>query len=127
MKRHRFSPAVVGAGILLLAAFSSCTHDPVGVETQPEVCFSTDVLPVIQANCAKSGCHAGGSAIDLGTGTAILRYVTPFKPGESRLYTAITSTWFQPMPPSPNPPLNKTQRTTIALWILQGASLSCGS
>lgn len=114
------------AAIALMLAFIACTHDPVGVDEQPLVCYQTNVKPIIQNNCAKSGCHAGGE-LDLSTDAGILRRVTPGKPFESSLYNAITSTWIQPMPPSPNPPLTKEQRTIIELWILQGANTTCGS
>ncbi|MCB2205086.1 hypothetical protein KQI65_10080 [bacterium] len=125
MSRLHFGILSTGIVALLLAT-SACQHDPVGVDQQPTVCYQTDVKPIIQNNCAKSGCHAGGE-IDLRSDAGILRHVTPGKPFESSLYNAITSTWINPMPPSPNPPLTQEQRTIIQLWILQGADTNCGS
>ena len=127
MKPHFLHPRIPAVVAGLLLAVTACTHDPVGVEAQPEVCFQTEVRPIIQNNCALSGCHAGGHEPDLSTEAGILREVTPGDPGKSRLYTAITSTWINPMPPSPNPPLSLQQRSTIALWILQGAGTTCGN
>ncbi|MBE0643213.1 MAG: hypothetical protein IH600_03970 [Bacteroidetes bacterium] len=127
MKRHRFQRTAAILGLFLSTALTGCTHDPVGVDAQPMVCYTTEVKPIILNNCAKSGCHAGGHQIDFSSDAGIVRYVVPFKPEQSSLYTATTSTWIQPMPPSPNPALTQTQRTTIALWILQGANTSCGS
>ena len=127
MKRTPVLPFLGGVFLVATLTFSSCTHEPVGVDAQPEVCFETEVRPIILANCAKSGCHSGGDEMDLSTESSILSHVTPFKPDESNLYTSLTSTWSNPMPPSPNPPLTLQQRSTIALWILQGAGTSCGS
>jgi hypothetical protein len=127
MNRPAFLQILSGILFLLALCTASCTHDPVGVDAQPKVCFGTEVLPIIQSNCAKSGCHAGGYELDLSTPANILRHVVPFKPNQSSLYTVTTSTWISPMPPSPNSALTLQQRTTIALWILQGASTSCGT
>ncbi len=105
--------------------FVSCRHDPVGVDVQPQVCFQTDVLPVVQSNCGKSGCHSGSgqdSRLNLATTEGILRSVSPGQPLSSNLYTAIMD---GNMPPSPNHPLSKDQRTAIYLWILQGADTTC--
>ncbi|MFZ1729078.1 MAG: hypothetical protein WBQ23_02680 [Bacteroidota bacterium] len=123
--KNRTRLLIAGISLLLLSV-TACTHDPVGVDTQPEICYGTDVKPIILANCAKSGCHSGDSESDLSSDAGIMRYVTPFNPDQSTLYTVITSTWLNPMPPSPNPALTQQQRTTIALWILQGANTSCG-
>jgi hypothetical protein len=124
-RRPSFS-LLAGATLLISLSMCACTHDPVGVDQQPLVCYQTEVKPIIRNNCAKSGCHAGGE-IDLGTDAGILRHVTPFQPYASSLYTTTTRTWIQPMPPSPNPPLTKQQRTAIELWILQGADINCGN
>jgi hypothetical protein len=116
-----FAGAVICSGILV----ASCRHNPVGVETQPKVCFSSDVLPVVQSNCGKSGCHAEGgseSRLNLFTVDGILGSVSPLQPLSSRLYTTIMD---GTMPPSPNSPLSRDQRTAIYLWILQGADTSC--
>jgi hypothetical protein len=120
---HRFALAgIVGLGLL-----SACRNDPVGVDTQPKICFAKEVLPVYQNNCAKSGCHgdSGERGLNLGTAEGILRNVVPGKPFDSEIYTALTNTWAGVMPPPPNEPLTLAQRTTIYLWILQGADTTC--
>ncbi len=112
--------ALLASGAFLAA----CRHNPVGVENQPRIAFATEVLPVLQSNCTKSGCHeeeGGRSRLDFGTARGILANVVPYDPLNSRLYTAITSTWSGIMPPSPSPPLSRDLRTKIYLWILQGA------
>jgi uncharacterized membrane protein len=123
--KNRTTFLIAGFSLLLLSA-TACTHDPVGVDTQPVVCFQNEVKPIIQINCAKSGCHDGEAESDMRSDAGIMLYVTPFKPDQSSLYTVTTSTWFNPMPPSPNPALTQQQRTTIAIWILQGANTDCG-
>jgi hypothetical protein len=122
--------SVVAVSILLIITliFSmACHHTPVNVNTQPAVCFATQVLPIFQSNCAKSGCHNGQreGRTNLSTDAGIRGDVTPYKPLDSQIYQAITDTWGNIMPPSPNSPLPKESRTVIYLWILQGADTTC--
>lgn len=118
-------PLVVLA-LLASVALISCRHNPVGVDTQPIVCFKTDVLPVIQSNCGKSNCHAGsgrgGSRLNLATEAGIMKGIIPYQPLSSSIYSKIID---GSMPPSPNYPLTEDQRTAIYLWILQGADTTC--
>jgi hypothetical protein len=65
--------------------------------------------------------------MNLRTAEGIRRNVTPNKPFESSLYTAMTATWGETMPPAPNPPLSKENRSAIFVWILQGADTTCTS
>ena len=105
----------------------SCRHNPIGIANQPIVCFTSEVLPIIQSNCAKSGCHngRGETRLDLSTASGIRKNVTPFQPFNSKLYTATVDTWGNIMPPSPSQPLPKDLRTIIYVWILQGADTTC--
>lgn len=116
--------------IILLSIFlfvvvfvSACKHNPVGLENQPKVDFNSEVLPIVQAYCAKSGCHdgEGRTKLNLSKASYILRDVAPLQPLNSRLYTAMTDSWGQIMPPSPNLPVPKELRTIVYVWILQGA------
>lgn len=109
--------------LLLLFFVSACKHNPIGIENQPKVDFKSEVVPIIQANCAKSGCHDGGGETRLNylTETGILRSVTPLQPLNSRLYSAMTDSWGQIMPPPPSLPVPKELRTIVYVWILQGA------
>lgn len=139
-------------GILLSILVSSCQHEPIideptgsggtdnPVDTtdtiiiitelgcDPDtVYFQNDILPIIQSNCAFSGCHGDGSAqdgVDLTTYASIISTagVEPFDLDGSDLYEVITET--DPdkiMPPPPNNSLNADQITLIATWIMQGA------
>jgi hypothetical protein len=112
--------------LLASAVLISCRHNPVGVDTQPTVCFQTDVLPVIQSNCGKSDCHAGsgrgGSRLNLTSEAGIRKGIVAYQPLSSSVYTKIID---GSMPPSPNYPLTKDQRTALYLWILQGADTTC--
>ncbi|MFZ4399788.1 MAG: hypothetical protein ACOYO1_07120 [Bacteroidales bacterium] len=105
-------------------ALSSCKHDstpPVIDETaiKDTVYFYDEVLPIVQSNCAISGCHTGGEEEpDLSNYSNILNMVKPGDPQNSRLYKyAIGSE----MPPPPKTPLNLEQVTLIYGWIKQGA------
>src|SRR5450759_1592531 len=112
--------------IILLTAFSwftSCTHIA-NIANLPEVCFTSDILPIFTANCAMTGCHDGGgreSHFALNNYADIIREITPGNPDASRGYqTIIAKTGQNRMPP--NQPLSLTNRTIIRLWIEQGAA-----
>lgn len=96
------------------------------------VCFQSEVLPVFQTNCAKSGCHDAASHQD---GYVLNSYDSLFKkdgkinnnnirpgdPANSELYKSLFETGSKKMPPSPNPPLTLIQINLIARWINEGA------
>ena len=143
--------AVALIGVLL----GSCQHDPLeigdnGGNTNPPdttivfppdtsdacdpdvVYFELDVLPILQSNCAFSGCHDAASAKDgvvLNTYQNVMNTgeVKPFNLGDSELYEVITdSDPDDRMPPPPSLPLTPEQVSVIAEWILQGAqNLTC--
>lgn len=120
-------------------SIQSCQHHPIEPYNEPagntdsancdpdSIYFNRDVMPIIQSSCAVTGCHGGGSAedgVDLTTYASIMSTadVTPFNPGESDLYEAITET--DPddiMPQPPNDPLTPEQIAIILEWINQGA------
>ena len=129
MTSMRLLRTLAPIAIVFVALLSACRNDPVGVDTQPKICFAKQVLPIFQNNCGKSGCHASegraARGLDLSTADGVLRNVTPFKPFSSSIYTAMTNTWQGIMPPKPNPPISLEQRTIVYLWILQGADTSC--
>jgi mono/diheme cytochrome c family protein len=120
---------------LFASVFVGCKHDslytpadePPLEETECDpnmIYFVNDVLPIIQSNCAFSGCHGGGSAadgIELSTYNGIMDIVNPGNPNDSELYDVITETGGDIMPPSPYAPLSSEQIQTIREWILQGA------
>lgn len=91
------------------------------------VYFINDILPILNSNCAFSGCHGDGSAqdgVDLTSYSSIISTseIVPFNPNESKLYDAITEK--DPgkiMPPPPANKLSSDQIAKIRTWIAQGA------
>lgn len=88
----------------------------------PTVCFESDVLPIFQTNCAKSGCHDASTHKE---GYVLDNYkhitskgIVPGNPQESELYQVIAE---GEMPPKGNPKLTTAQVTLIRRWIRQGA------
>lgn len=97
------------------------------------VYFQQQVLPILIANCARSGCHDAATAQD---GVVLSSYqqvmatadVRPFNPEDSDLYEVLVEDEDEDdhMPPPPNEPLQQAQIDLIATWIRQGAKdLSC--
>ena len=116
-------------GTFLILENYSCKHDPIGIENLDTVCFSRDVLPIFQNSCAMTGCHSGGKrGFNATSYESIIKEVTPGNASKSKVYQAITSIYFNTMPPSPHTPLSKDQRTIIEVWINQGAkNTTCDS
>jgi mono/diheme cytochrome c family protein len=99
-----------------------------GLPCDPDtVYFQNAVLPLLQSTCATTGCHDAIShqeGVNLTTYQSVMQTgeVTPFQPGESKIWEAINNN--EPddrMPPPPAPPLNADQKQIIYKWILQGA------
>lgn len=108
---------MIGVGFMLFLV-SSCKHDGVPVDQLPQISFS-EVLPIFTQNCAT--CHDGqgeSGGLKLTDYTSIKNAVKAGNSSQSKAYQAMTST-FQLMPP--NNPLTTSQRTTVRLWIDQGA------
>lgn len=143
------------SGLLILSFFAiGCKHDPVnpggpsnpdnngssgndttgtsGVPCDPDsIYFATEILPLLQSNCALSGCHDAASAEE---GVVLNSYENIIRTGEitggtlnNDLWEAITDD--DPddrMPPPPNAPLTTDQIELIRSWITQGAkNTSC--
>lgn len=110
----------------------SCTHTPFnfGDIIISDVCspdtayFQNEVFPIINSNCAQSGCHDAithEEDIDLSSWEAIYYggTVNPGNANESKMIKAITEDGDDQMPPEG--PLSNEQIATIELWINQGA------
>lgn len=94
------------------------------------VCFESDVLPIFQSSCAKSGCHdvashKEGYVLDSYKHIMQGEGIVPGKPFESEIFQKIYS---GEMPPRGNTPLTDAQLKTIGRWIKQGAqnTTNCG-
>jgi mono/diheme cytochrome c family protein len=107
---------------LVILSFATCKNEYV---QEDPVCFETEVMPIIIANCAGSGCH---NAVDreedrdYTTYEGIMRDVTPGDYRGSELYSVIARNFAGVMPPKPNNRLSDDQIRTIATWIAEGAT-----
>lgn len=113
---------LVPFGFFMVAGFFmvGCRHEA-DLSEYPQVCFDTEVLPIFQSSCAYSGCHSSSSAaagVVLDSYSEIIKHVSKGNSRNSKVYQAIISSW-EPMPP--DRPLPKDLRTTIRIWIEQGA------
>jgi len=111
--------------VCILAFLTSCKHESELAPGTPEVCFEAQVLPVLQSNCAMSGCHDGTNDLPrLSTYDEIRKLVEPLKPVQSKLHKVITANRMLgiAMPPKPNDQLSSEQINLINIWILQGAN-----
>lgn len=91
---------------LLLCFLIVACEDTSAPPPASDVCFTTLVQPVIDAGCAKSGCHDGE---DLLSKPNLLDVITSTDPSVR-------------MPPPPWPAFDSTTISTITRWIEQGAS-----
>lgn len=142
--------------LFIAAWIPSCTHDPFspidvnpvdttgnpvdtlfnevdtsGVPCDPNaVYFENQVLPIIKANCAKSGCHdpiKHEEGLILDSYSRVMKIVKANNLSGSKLYKVITQTsGEESMPPYPNQRLSADQVALIRTWIQQGAkNLTC--
>jgi hypothetical protein len=123
--------------VSLLFFISSCTHEPEDInpggidssnQCDPSITyFQNSVLPVLQSNCALSGCHdlqTAESDVILSSYEEIIKSgeLVPGRASDSDLYELIIeSDPDDRMPPPPNTPLAQEQIVTIRDWINQGA------
>lgn len=98
------------------------------------VYFSTDILPLLKSNCAKSGCHDAitheeGIVLDNYQNVMGSEVIKPYDIHDSDLYEAVSENDFDDrMPPSPNTGLSGDQISLIAKWIMQGAKdITCNA
>ncbi|MGB0839735.1 MAG: c-type cytochrome domain-containing protein [Chitinophagales bacterium] len=143
---HSFSNQFIAALCFLvvcifMGTFTACTYDTALPDLEngipcPEntVIFVTEILPVITANCAYSGCHDAATAADdivLDNYKNIRKEVKVGDPEDSELYenlAGITDDEDDKMPPDPYSPLSTEQIQTIYDWIKQGAeNIICGT
>jgi hypothetical protein len=117
------------ASLIILTSISwiaSCTHEP-DLTKISTICYD-NVKSIIGNNCAmkNQGCHDNnGEAIDLSTNLGISNSVVAGNADASPLYKAITSVRGQNKMP-PDHPISQEFRTTIRIWIEQGAdTLAC--
>lgn len=127
---------MINRNLLLLTVISvfilfsiACKHETennkiVDDECDPDkVYFVNDVQPILNSNCAYSGCHDASThsdGVDLSTYDKIISTgeIEAGEPDKSELYEVIAE---GEMPPDPNNPLSNDQKQIIYDWIAQGA------
>lgn len=131
--------------LVLVAAvmINACKHEPVQIAVNPApipgpvanngVCFESDILPLFQTNCAKSGCHDAitheeGFVLD-SYSNIVKKGIVPGKANSSKLYEVLFKSGSDKMPPLPNADLTADQKNLIGKWINEGAknTTNCGS
>ena len=123
-------------GIVLLFAMISivvysCTHAPYVMPQDlrtgdPTICFETNVLPIFQSNCAKSGCHDAGSGAK---GYVLDNYadivkkgIVPGNPAASKIWQSVSMHIFNvSVMPKDAPGLSAADLDVIRRWIATGA------
>jgi cytochrome c553 len=136
MKKIIFT-TIVGLAAILYA----CKHEPDALVPAPvtipigglpssEVCFQSEVLPLLQTNCAKSGCHdavskEGDYVLD-SYNNITRRGVVPGNATNSKIYKVLFENGSDKMPPPPNPDLTAAQKALIGKWINEGAKNTTG-
>jgi uncharacterized membrane protein len=115
--------------------FNACKHEvPVqNVNATPingpvpnnGVCFESEILPLFQSNCAKSGCHDAATRREgyvLDSYANIMRKgIAAGKADNSKIYKVLFETGSDKMPQPPNPDLTAAQKALIGKWINEGA------
>jgi hypothetical protein len=130
---------ITGLLLLIVLVLFSCKHEipdqvliapPVdgGVQTcsTDTVYFQNKVLPLINSSCAMSGCHDAithKDGINLSSYAKILATggVKPGNPSGSKLYTILSKSGGDRMPPAPAAAFTQAQKDIIYKWIQQGA------
>jgi hypothetical protein len=123
--------------IATLAIFSTCKHQTTEVVTGPgnpidtahhdtiiilpsydSVCFNTQILPLVMASCAQSGCHDATSRVE---GLNLTSYEGINAMGANTLVIYITKTTGKVMPPKPQPRMDTAGINLIKRWVKEGA------
>jgi hypothetical protein len=107
--------------VIIISVVNGCQHEVVDKKNLRKIIFETEILPIFLTNCTQSGCHdsLGDAPLDLRTYDGIMKGIVKGNPSSSKIYSAITATYSNIMPPSGA--LQPADRAKIRLWIEQGA------
>lgn len=110
-----------------MIGLSGCAWDKV----QPDVCFETEVLPVMTTYCSTTGCHNATdreAGYDFTTYNGIMRGVQAGQPGRSSIIASMKGISEESMPPRNHPQPSADQIATISAWVKSGAAntTNCG-
>lgn len=120
---NTLTSAIAVIALAFMTLLSGCEYEYVEPEIVPiptQVSFATDIIPIFDASCNMSGCHAAGAiAPDLSSAGA---YASLFQanlinttvPAESDLYKIITTGSMKSF-------TSTSQAQTILVWIQKGA------
>jgi hypothetical protein len=117
---------------LLVITFATCKHEPIykiigNVSNNPidtttsandSICFNTQILPLIKASCAQTGCH---DAITREEGIVLDSYNGIKALGTADLMKYINLSYGKVMPPLPQPRLDAASKALLNKWIAEGA------
>ncbi|MCY7409280.1 MAG: hypothetical protein LH473_03330 [Chitinophagales bacterium] len=117
---------------------SSCSWDKTylysngGDGIKDSICFQNEIFPIINSNCAKSGCHDAitmEKGYNFSTYSGIMEAVMPGNLEDSKLYEVLNEEGEDRMPPPPSDPLLAEQIDLIGQWIIEGAgyNVDCGT
>jgi len=100
-------PEMLSPFVLVFIVFNSCTHEPDYLnEFNDTICFSSQVLPLLQNTCGTSGCHdastASGGFVPANYEN-IVRFVKAGSPRESKLYVVTSNIRGEHLMPPENP------------------------
>jgi len=110
MKKLLLTPAVFS----IMLAFSCGGNDDAlaDVACDGETSLSADVMPLIESNCAVSGCHLASQSPALSSTSGVLN-------NSSRIRSEVAA---KTMPPAGSgQSLTDLERETIICWVQQGA------
>lgn len=124
--KHVFGSNTVKPFIFIVALafmFGSCKHKT-NFDELAEVSYSANIAPIINSNCAFSGCHGDS----LSGSMNLVHYaglmgggIEAGSPNKSKLYNALKSLKDDVMPKKPYNELTEKQIQLIYVWIGQGA------
>ncbi|ULQ51288.1 c-type cytochrome domain-containing protein [Flavihumibacter fluvii] len=95
---------------------STCSKD--------SVYYVNDIQPILISSCAMSGCHDAAThaeGINVTTYAGVMKIVKAGNANDSKLFTEITRTDEDRMPPPPMAAMAADQVAKIKTWINQGA------
>ncbi|NTW25957.1 MAG: hypothetical protein HGA37_14765 [Lentimicrobium sp.] len=120
----RLSIAIAITGIALMTLLSGCEYEFVEPEVGPPppdvVSFSTDIMPIFNASCNMSGCHAVGAFDpDLSPANAYSSlsdgdYINTANPENSLIYTSMATGSMKSF-------TNTSEANLVLAWIQKGA------
>lgn len=120
----RLSMAIAIIGIAFMTLLSGCEYEFVEPEVGPPppdvISFSTDILPIFNASCNMSGCHAAGAFDpDLSPANAYNslsdgNYFSTTNPESSLIYTSMATGSMKSF-------TNASEANLVLAWIQKGA------